>query len=209
MMKLSYRTIACGLALLPGLLAGAQQKDALAAFSDKATAQKASFTYNFKSGSLSGSGSATIMGNCFYLKAGPLEMTCNGKILWTVDKDAEEAIVEPVDTPETAGVFNPALLITCIDQAFKVKSKLSTTVGGASAVKYYLTPKSSEIEIKELVAVIAADASAIYSLTATTKDGTVTSFTIPSFSFSPKTDAKEYSISESAFGGNYIITDLR
>lgn len=210
MMKFTLRSIACSLVLLPGLLASAQQKDVLKAFTSKADDQKVSFTYKFTAGSsMSGSGSVVLQGDCFKLNAGSVNMTCNGKTLWTVDADAEEAIIEPVDTPETAGAFNPALLITCLDQAFSVKSQNTTTVGGQKAVRYVLSPKQKNSDITELVAVIAEDASALFSLKCTIKDGTVTNFTIPSFTFGPKSNISEFSISDSFFGKNYIVTDLR
>jgi len=210
MMKFTLKSIACSLVLLPGLLASAQQKDVLKTFTSKADTQKASFTYKFTAGSsMSGSGSVVLQGNCFKLSAGSVEMTCNGKDLWTVDKEAEEAIIEPVDTPETAGAFNPALLITALDQAFSIKGQNTTTVGGKKAIRYILVPKQKGSDLTELVAVIAEDASALYSLKCTIKDGTVTNFTIPSFTFGPKSDISEFTVSDSAFGKNYIVTDLR
>jgi len=209
-MKPFIRTIACSLALLPGLLASAQSKDALSAFTAKTETNKATFTYKFSAGSsMSGTGTMSIQDNCFLLKSGSIEMTCNGKVLWTVDKDGEEAIIEPVDTPETAGTFNPALLITCLDQAFDVKGKSATTVDGKKAQRYILIPKMKNSDIVEVIAVVADDASALFSLKCTIKDGTVTNITIPSFTFGPKADISEFTVKDSAFGSNYIVTDLR
>ncbi|MCQ2145396.1 MAG: outer membrane lipoprotein carrier protein LolA [Bacteroidales bacterium] len=210
MKKLSLRPILVGIALLPGLLAGAQQKNALTTFTEKVAVNKAAFSYKFSAGQhMNGSGSASVQGDCFSLKMGSFEMTCNGSTMWTVDRDSKEVIVEPVDSPEAAGTFNPALLISSIGQAFNVKSEAKTEVGGKAAIRYTLIPKVSSIDIKELVVTIASDASAIYSLKATVKDGTVTNVTIPDFSFGPKATVADFTIKDSAFGRDYIVTDLR
>ncbi|MBQ0043415.1 MAG: outer membrane lipoprotein carrier protein LolA [Bacteroidales bacterium] len=210
MMKLSIRPLLVGIALLPGLLAGAQQKNALTTFTEKVATNKASFSYKFSAGAhMNGSGSAAVQGDCFTLKLSSFEMTCNGSTMWTVDRDSKEVIIEPVDSPEAAGAFNPALLIGSIGQAFNIKSEAQTNVNGKPAIRYTLVPKVSSIDIRELVVTIASDASAMYSMKATVKDGTVTDITIPNFSFGPKASAAEFTIKDSSFGRDYIITDLR
>jgi len=203
------RTISAGLALLLGVTAGAQQKDVLSAFSQKAQDNKIDFTYNYVSGSLRGSGNASVQKDCFLLVVSDFEMYCDGREMWTVNRESQEAMVEPVDSPETAGAVNPALIIANLDKAFDVKSYSSTTYSGHSAVKYVLVPKTKSVDITELTAVIAADASRLYSVKAKVKDGTVTDFTFPSFSISSAADVSAYRLTESSFPNSYIITDLR
>lgn len=210
MIRFGIKSMIVGAALLPCLVAGAQQKSALSTFTEKVAVNKAAFTYKFSAGqAMNGSGSASVFGDCFSIRMGAFEMTCNGTTMWTVDRNSEEVIIEPVDSPEAAGAFNPALLIGSIGDAFNVKSEAPTTVNGKKAIRYTLVPKVSSIDIKELVITIAEDASAMYSLKATVKDGTVTNITIPSFSFGPKADASEFTVKDSSFGSSYVITDLR
>jgi len=202
--------ILCAIAAMPAF---AQQKDVLHDFAAKASSSKAVFEYKFSSGKstvMEGSGKAAVQGNCFSLNGNGLEMTCDGRTLWTVDRSAEEVIVESVGSDDATGTaFNPALLISNLDKAFDVTSAKSATVAGKSAVTYVLAPKTDGTDLVSLTVSISADGASLLSAKSTMKDGTVTSFTIPSFKFVPKTDGAEFSVKESSFSKSYIITDLR
>ena len=200
--------LSAALLLLPGIPAAAQAKGALAAFTEKVKSSRIDFTYSYTASSLKGSGKASVQKDCFLLTMGDFEIYCDGKQMWTVNRESCEAVVETVDSPEIAGTLNPALLVGHLDKAFTVKSSTSLTYKAAAAEKYILVPNSPS-ELVELTVTVAADGSRLLRASAKVKDGTVTDFTFPSFRISLMSDISDFRLSESSFPKDYIITDLR
>lgn len=197
------------LLLLPGFMADAQVKGPLAIFTEKVRTSRINFTYSYTASSLRGSGKASVQKDCFLLTMGNFEIFCDGKQMWTVDRENREAVVETVDSPDVAGSLNPALLVAHLDKAFTVKSSTPLTYKGVAAEKYVLLPSSAPADLVELTVTVAADGTAILAARAKVKDGTVTDFTFPSFKISGVSDISDFRLSESSFPGDYIITDLR
>lgn len=191
----------------------AQGSAALERFSDNLSHSRAEFTYSFSSGKdtkIMGSGKATLQGECFLVNGNGLEIRCDGKEIWTIDRKAKEATAESLAIEGMQDLYaNPALLIANLANAFNVRFIRDTNVSGKSAAVFALSPKESITDFNSMTVTLAADGSAIFALVVTTKDGTVTSFTIPSFKFCPMGKNSEFSTAESSFDKSYLITDLR
>lgn len=197
------------LALSCGLSAIAQQSDAYSSFVAKAASSRAEFTYSFVAGALKGAGKAVVQDDCFLVEGNGLKIVCDGKKLWTIDAEAREAVVEDLDLSDAEAMYaNPALLVSNIESLFKLRSSHSATVSGKSAVKLTLAPLIDD-EMKSLVACVSPDGEKLLQLTALMQDGTVTSFTIPSFRFAGKSDKSIFYVNEKEFDSSWVITDFR
>ena len=71
------------------------------------------YTYRFTPVSgpvLSGTGSVRFQGNSFIMKGNGLEIYCDGKCRWTIDRSAREAVAESFDAGHPDYLANPALI---------------------------------------------------------------------------------------------------
>ena len=71
------------------------------------------YTYRFTPVSgpvLSGTGSVRFQGNSFIMKGNGLEIYCDGKSRWTIDRSAREAVAESFDAGHPDYLANPALI---------------------------------------------------------------------------------------------------
>ncbi|MCQ2136223.1 MAG: outer membrane lipoprotein carrier protein LolA [Bacteroidales bacterium] len=188
-------------------------QDAVAQFSQRLASQRAEFTYSFSAGAdtkISGGGKAVLQGECFIVVGNGLELRCDGKEVWTIDRKAKEVMAESLMTDSFADLYaNPALLVANLGTAFHVKYLRATTVSGKAAAVYALTPKESVPEMNSLTVTLAPDGSAIYSAQLKMKDGTSTTVNIPSFSFLAFGDSSKFKTSLSSFDKSYVVTDLR
>lgn len=73
-----------------------------------------SYTYSASSGkvSMSGQGEVLLHGDAYRLEVDGLEVYCDGKDRWTLDKKAREVVVEPVAPGDADLSANPALLLS-------------------------------------------------------------------------------------------------
>lgn len=203
------RIITAILALVFSLQASAQQTEAFTSFMATAAESRIEFTYSFVSGALQGSGNAVVQDDCFLVNGNGLKIACDGRTLWTIDSKAREAVVESLDISD-ADVFlaNPALLVGNLDSMFRLRSSHSATVNGKAVEKLTLEPVVDD-DIKSLVACITPDGTRLVQLVAIMKDGTATSFTIPSFKFVGKSDSSMFSVNGKEFDSSWVITDFR
>lgn len=186
-----------------------QQEEALDSFVKRISSSAVSFTYSCVIGDggaeVTGEGTVDMQGDAYIVRGNGLEVYCDGRTRWTVDRQAQEAVVEAYDPDSPDYSVNPAALLRSFDKAFKVTC---VSVSGKS-LDYTLEPVSSGTDIAELRLSLSADASCLLSAGFTAKDGTAAEFAIPSFSFSALSDPERFVFDVSSLGSGYYVTDLR
>ncbi len=216
MMK-SYSRIFITLAFLAVSVTSGAKSTALSTFIEKVAASCVSFDYSFSAKSqgttMKGDGNVKVQGSAFFLVGNGLEIWCDGKTRWTVDRDAEEAVVENVMDYGDELAANPALLVTSVDTFFTEISFGKSQVGGKTVDVSTLKPNSEEDNSMEIVGL------KLYFKTGTSlltgawvefADGTVTDLTISNLKYSERTNEKEsFRFDEKTLDSSYVITDLR
>lgn len=187
------------------------QTDYLKAFVDNASSSRLVFDYTYKAESrgvpISGSGTATVQDGCFLLSGDGLEIYCNDSEKWTVDTQAREVVIEPVQDASDI-VFNPAVLSSSLGDSFTWNpSGKAASFDGKSVISYSLAPADKSNAIKSLT--IFMNKSVPAGMQVLLSDGTKTTVSIVSFSAVPKGRMSDFKPSEDAFDSSYVITDLR
>lgn len=183
--------------------------DVLDSFVKKVSSSLVTFSYTYSVNAkvkIQGSGNAMVQGEAFYMKGNGLEIWCNGRTRWTVDRAASEALIESVGAIQDDYETNPARLISSVSKAFNKVSEIRGTFHGKSVKIVTLTPKvGSSIKLLKLCF---AEEKLIGSF-ATVSDGTVTEFVIPNMVFKPKGSLAKFTLNEKSLGETFVITDLR
>lgn len=196
--------IASMLALLAAVPAKADK--VLDAFSAKAATSYVDFNYSFAVKSdvpLSGKGSGTVKGGSYHVTGSGLDIWCDGKNRWTVDKAAKEVIIESLEGYDDAFAVNPALFLTDLSASFKEVSAAQASYHGKTYHCVTLAPKVSG-SITELK--IYFSGNDIKGASMKTKDGTVTEFELSDVKF---TDTeKAFTFDVKALDKTWVITDL-
>ena len=137
-----------------------QQEEALDSFVKRISSSAVSFTYSCVIGDggaeVTGEGTVDMQGDAYIVRGNGLEVYCDGRTRWTVDRQAQEAVVEAYDPDSPDYSVNPAALLRSFDKAFKVTC---VSVSGKS-LDYTLEPVSSGTDIAELRLSLSADAKA-------------------------------------------------
>lgn len=171
------------------------------------SAVKFSYGYSMKDGSalISGEGSVDMQGDAYLVTADGLEVYCDGKTMWTIDRQAEEVVIESCGSGQQSYFANPALFIRSFDERFAVSEAVAVEDG----LKYRLIPVSEGTGISCLEAVISCDGEKLLSARMEMENGTVMDFTVPSFSFFPVSGSERFVFDTSSLGNSYVVTDLR
>lgn len=177
------------------------------------------YTYRFTPVSgpvLSGAGSVRFQGNSFIMKGNGLEIYCDGKSRWTIDRSAREAVAESFDAGHPDYLANPALILGNITDAFEVEPVQSDSaaadeitlvpaadMGQISSVRLTFSP---EISVSASGASFRAPSRVVLGM----HDGSVMDMTISGFGIAPAEEGtSRYSFDETGLGDDYIVTDLR
>lgn len=177
------------------------------------------YTYRFTPVSgpvLSGAGSVRFQGNSFIMKGNGLEIYCDGKSRWTIDRSAMEAVAESFDAGRPDYLANPALILGNITDAFEVEPGQSDSaaadeitlvpaadMGQISSVRLTFSP---EISVSASGASFRAPSRVVLGM----HDGSVMDMTISGFGIAPAEEGtSRYSFDETGLGDDYIVTDLR
>lgn len=203
------RIVSILLLLLAVSIYGIDAQNVLKSFSDKAASSRVSFSYNYAAKGklpLKGKGNAVVQGESFILKGDGLEVWCDGKSRWTMDKVAKEAVAEAVDGRLSDYMTDPALLIASVEEHFNVISQENTILAGKSVLLIRLTPKVPS-ELKSLK--IYFRDSIIVAAEVAVKDGTVTHFTITDLKFCKKSSGDDFRFNEKSLDSSWLVTDLR
>lgn len=197
------------LIVLTAVSALAQERSAFDAFASSLTTGEVSFNYSFKVKSdvpLSGSGSAILSGASYMIKGNGLEIWCDGKTRWTVDRTACEAYIEAVEEDSADYMANPAMLLGALSQAFDIREIKSGSFNGASTKDIYLEPSIEDTGLESVV--LSLSGTTPRGAKITVDDGTVTVFTITSYAVKDRSGIK-FSFDVSGLDSSYVVTDLR
>lgn len=167
------------------------------------------FEYSYKAEggvSMTGSGNAKVQGDAFVLEGDGLEIWCDGSQRWSVDRSAKEVLIETLaEGHDFAG--NPALLVSCLDEAFKEVSSGSEKFRGRSLRCVKLAPVA-EAGISGLSLFFDGEGN-LRGVVMTADDGTRTEFVISKMEFLYPKDLSLFTFDSSGLDGSWVITDLR
>ena len=187
-----------------------EAQSALKSFSDKVSASMVSFSYDYATKgkvSLKGSGSAIVQNDGFVLKADGLKVWCDGKGRWTMDSVAKEVVVESVEDSGRDYMTDPALLLTGVEDNFKlVSSPEEVIVEGKYRMMFHLKPKVPS-ELKDIR--LFFDDKILVSAIVSVKDGTETYFEIRDLKFDKRSSGAGFRFDEKSLDSSWVITDLR
>ena len=188
-------------------------------FVDKVSSSLVSFEYSFSfqnpryKSKMTGSGDVKVLDNAFVMNGNGLEVWCDGSTRWTVDRMAEEALVEYVDDSADSYATNPALMISAVDSAFTEISSGVSKFQGKVADASVLSPKVKgkySMDISQLKLFFKTGTSILIGAEVKLNDGSVSEFTISALSFSDRLETKEsFRFDEKTLDDSYVVTDLR
>jgi outer membrane lipoprotein-sorting protein len=180
--------------------------------SDSQVSFEYSFVMNREGAKITGDGSVTLQDDAFRLSGNGLEMWCDGSTSWTVDRSAEEILIQPVEDSGDDYASNPALLVTSVDKNFTELSGGESKFNGKVVNVSILSPREefeSSSDISQMKLFFRTSTSDLIGLEVRMEDGSVCTFTISNF----KTEEKISSKAEFRFNENipsdYVVTDLR
>ena len=218
MKKTAIIIAAIALALLFSVPSGAKSKT-LGNFIDKVSSSLVTFDYSFtmqttkSKTKMTGSGNVKVQGNAFYTEGNGMEVWCDGSTRWTIDRFAEEALVEAVDDSYDSYATNPALMISAVDDAFNEVSFGSSSFQGKTVDASVLSPIHKgkySMDIAELKLFFKSGTSDLVGAEVKLNDGSVSEFIISGMTFSGMTEKKEsFRFDEKTLDDSYVITDLR
>lgn len=218
-MRTTARTIiafaVASLLAMPQVLSA--KSKTLSAFVDKVSVSLVSFDYSFtmptKKAKMTGNGSVKVQGTSFIVDGNGLEIWCDGKTRWTIDRISEEALVESVDDSYDSYATNPALMIASIDNAFREESFGSSKFGGKVVDASVLTPANKgkgSMDIAGLKLFFKSGTTILIGAEVTLNDGSVSEFTITNLKFEGAEKTKEsFRFDEKTLDSSYVVTDLR
>ena len=144
-MKKTAIIIAAAALALFSIPSGAKSKT-LGSFIDKVSSSLVTFDYSFtmqttkSKTKMTGSGNVKVQGNAFFMEGNGMEVWCDGSTRWTIDRFAEEALVESVSESYDSYATNPALMITAVDDAFNEVSFGTSKFQGKAVDASVLSP---------------------------------------------------------------------
>ncbi len=189
----------------------------LESFVKKVSSSLVSFDYSFtmptKKAKMTGNGNVKVQGNSFLVDGNGLEIWCDGKTRWTVDRISEEALVESVDDSFDSYATNPALMIASVDNAFREESFGPSKFGGKIVDASVLSPVhkgKGSMDIAGLKLFFKSGTTTLIGAEVTLNEGSVSSFNISNLRFDEPGKTKEsFRFNEKTLDSSYVITDLR
>ncbi|MBR4166836.1 MAG: outer membrane lipoprotein carrier protein LolA [Bacteroidales bacterium] len=217
MKKTAIILAAAALALF-SIPSGAKSKT-LGSFIDKVSSSLVTFDYSFtmqttkSKTKMTGSGNVKVQGNAFFMEGNGMEVWCDGSTRWTIDRFAEEALVESVSESYDSYATNPALMITAVDDAFNEVSFGTSKFQGKAVDASVLSPVHKgkySMDIAELTLFFKSGTSNLVGAEVKLNDGSVSEFSITGMTFSAQAEKKEsFRFDEKTLDDSYVITDLR
>lgn len=186
-------------------------------FVGKVSSSLVSFDYSFTmptgKGKVTGSGTVKVQGASFFVDGNGLELWCDGKTLWTVDRISEEAMVEYVDDSYNGYATNPALMVSSLGDAFREESFGASKFAGKAVDASVLSPVhkgKSSYDIAGLKLYFRKGTSVLVGAEMTLNDGSVSDFNISGLKFEASGESKEsFRFDEKTLESSYVVTDLR
>lgn len=217
-MKKTAIILAAAALTLFSIPSGAKSKT-LGSFIDKVSSSLVTFDYSFtmqttkSKTKMTGSGNVKVQGNAFFMEGNGMEVWCDGSTRWTIDRFAEEALVESVSESYDSYATNPALMITAVDDAFNEVSFGTSKFQGKAVDASVLSPVHKgkySMDIAELKLFFKSGTSDLVGAEVKLNDGSVSEFSITGMTFSAQAEKKEsFRFDEKTLDDSYVITDLR
>ena len=172
-------------------------------FNGSAVSIECDYTTEIQQTQVAGRSEITVQGNMYTMKGNGLEVYCDGNTVWTIDAAAQEVVIEPCLPQERDYMANPALLLTDIDDVFKMRTSRSL---GSGRVEYTLD-SNVRCGISKAVLVLAQDGKIISAGFSLDEGGDLK----VNVSSMKKTEEKQASFfsPDYKFGSDWIVTDLR
>ena len=188
-----------------------QERSAVSDFADIFSEGTVSFDYAFELKSedipVKGSGSASMCGSCYYLNGNGLEMWCDGKTRWTVDRSAKEACIESLDAESVDCLSNPAALLGSLGLSFDVTGTSEVSIKGKKVTSVSMVPAIEDTGLES--AVLFLDGATPVRVKIATEDGVDVVFDISRFTHKKESDVSAYSFDIALLEASYVVTDLR
>ena len=191
------------------ILASAQERGALEDFSGKLSSGTVSFQYTFEVKGdvpMKGNGVAAMRGPCYHIAGNGMEIWCDARTRWIVDRSAKEAYIETVDAAVTDYLSNPATLLISLNEAFETVADKEVTLSGKKCRKVSMTPVIPDTGLQSVSLYL--DGSVPARVEITVEDGTVTLFKIADFAVNEKSDVP-FTFDIASLSPDYVVTDLR
>ena len=182
---------------------------ALKKFTERADSSLVAFSYRFTVPGkipMKGSGTALVQGDAFFLEGNGVEVWCDGKERWTLDREGCEAVVEAVGA---GGDFatDPALLVSSVDEGFSEVSSGAMAFQGKTLHGVVLSPKVDAGNVTRLVLYFQSER--LCGLEVTVEDGTRTEFVLSDLRFSARGPLSRFRFDASTLDASWVLTDLR
>ena len=213
------KTIIIAAALLAFCPLSSAKSKTLETFIERVSSSLVSFDYSFSMRSakskakLTGEGAVKVQDDAFVMDGNGLEVWCDGSVRWTVDRVAEEALVENVDDSAESYATNPALMVTSVDSAFEELSFGVSSFQGKTVEASVLSPVHKgrySMDIAELRLYFKSGTPVLVGAEVKLNDGSVSEFIIRDLTFSDRLDTKEsFRFDEKTLDDSYVVTDLR
>ena len=197
------------LSVLYALCAFAQEGGPLDAFAANLASGEVYFKYSFEVKGdipMKGNGTAALCGASYHVFGNGMDLWCDGKTRWTVDRNAREAYIEAVDPDAADYLSNPASLLGALESAFEVKSVSDVTLSGKKLRSVGMVPAVDDTGLQTVTLYLDGAVPARVSIVV--EDGTETLFRITGFTVKEKSDAA-FSFDIASLGSDYVVTDLR
>lgn len=214
-MKTDSKILFSGLLLLAACFSADAASRALQDFLARVAQSCVSFDYSYvhraNNTKVTGTGSLELQDNSFRMKGDGIEIWCDGKARWVLDRTAREAVIETVGASGEDYAVNPALLLAVVDEAFQEISYGTSKFGGRVVDVSILSPRRNRevaSHIAQLKLYFKSGTSEFVGAGVKMADGAVTDFTIRNLSFSGKKEAP-FRFDEKTLDDSYLITDLR
>lgn len=153
-------------------------------------------------GTVTGSASVCIQGEAYVFDGDGLVIKSDGKEVCVIDSNAKEAVLEsvPEDLSEADFLQNPALLICGLKDNFRLKR--------SSAEEFVLEPVV-DCGIVECRLLFSANVQGPSSASFKLSDGGVLEVKMTDYAFHPERSSDYFSLDQSSFDSDWILTDLR
>ena len=153
-----------------------------------------------------GQGHLSAQGLMWRVKGNGVEMFCDARSLWIIDKEMKEVVIEPAaDENSQEWLSNPAVIFSRLAANFKVSESVASSDG--KALIYVLKPfAESDISYCNLE-LLKSDAS-VRRATVALSDGTLIKIEVSSMKLTPKVSVEAFR-PHIDFDSSWILTDLR
>ena len=204
------RVLTILLILVPMLSASAQGQSLIDRFYAGTADSCLDISYSYStriSGILNnGQGHLLSQGLMWRVKGNGVEMYCDAKALWIIDREMKEAVIEPAaDENSSEWLSNPAVIFSRLAAQFKVSESVVSSDG--KALIYTLTPLADNDISYCNLELLKSDAS-IRKAAVALSDGTLIKIEVSSMKLTPKVSVEAFR-PHIDFDSSWILTDLR